>query len=339
MKKHFIFLSLVFLSISFILSCASYEYPDQYGFTGRSSFMAHSDDVISIDISGDGSMLVSSGMDGTVKIWDTYDYSEIASLDEHPAVVNEVAFNPDGSTVVTAGRDGAIRIFDVPEGTLRHTMRGHSEEAFTATFSPDGTKVLSGGRDGTVRLWDVSEGKLLEVLLGHSRTVNTVIFNRDGSKAYSASLDGTLRSWYMEDTIAPGFIEKINSFGLLNISLNPKSEDIACTGIDKIYDDEEDQWNKIFPIYTASVEELGLENMKLREAHSRYAWGLAWAPDGKTLVSSGNDGQVYFWNRENRYDRQRVAPRAGSIWDVVYSPDGDRVYLAAGDGNIIIFAK
>jgi len=337
MKKQLLFPLLILAGLGLLYSCATYTHPDKYGFTERSDIQAHQDEVLDIDLSADGRFMASAALDGTVKLWDARSYEELRGFEGHPAPVNSLSLNADGSLLVTGCRDGALRIYRTEDAELLHTMRGHAEDVFTVAFSPDGEYVLSGGRDGTLRYWRAADGELLKVLRGHSRTVNAVVFSSDGSKAYSASLDGSFRSWYLGDELAPGFVEKINSFGLLNLDLHPSGDRIALIGIDSVYDSTEKSWQRVFPVYLADIGEIGTENIETRDGHSRYAWALAWSPDGSTVVSGGNDRQLFFRDGRSPLKAQKVYPRIGSIWDVEYSPDGDRVFVAGADGRIAVF--
>ncbi|MFO7848996.1 MAG: hypothetical protein R6V67_03450, partial [Spirochaetia bacterium] len=229
--------------------------------------------------------------------------------------------------------------YGLPEGKRLHLLRGHAENVNSVAFTPDGGMLLSGSKDGSVRVWDPEEGKQLHLFQGHSEEVHTVTTAPGGERAYSAGGDGTLREWFLEEDFAPGFAEKINKFRVLTVRVSRDGEKIAYTGMDNIYDSAEKEWRRTYPVYFADLTDDGPKNQEMRDGHSHYIWGLAWSPEGKTVVSGGNDQQIYFWDAENEYTFQRLRSPSGRMWDIEYSPDGRRVFLATEDGDIVVYSR
>ena len=61
---------------------------------------------------------------------------------------------------------------------------------------------------------------------------------------------------------------------------------------------------------------------------------LAWTPDGKTLVSSGQDGLVRFWDPADGKQVRQFKPAWGGVTALAYSPDGKHLLLGGGDGSV-----
>lgn len=86
------------------------------------SFVGHTDEVLDADFSADGTLLVSGGIDQTIRLWDVATGEEIALLGSHPQYVQAVAFSPDGKWIVSAGKEGTLRIWDVALRQCRHVV-------------------------------------------------------------------------------------------------------------------------------------------------------------------------------------------------------------------------
>ena len=75
-------------------------------------FSGHIGAVTCLVFSPDGERLVTSGEDGTVKVWNANTGQEILILRGHAGAVNSVAFSPDGNRIISGGEDGTVRIWD-----------------------------------------------------------------------------------------------------------------------------------------------------------------------------------------------------------------------------------
>jgi WD40 repeat protein len=79
---------------------------------------AHKDNVNALAFSPDGTWLISSGRDGTVKLW-SLDGATIVQepivLNVHNGSVEALAFSPDGRTFASAGEDGQILLWSLAE--------------------------------------------------------------------------------------------------------------------------------------------------------------------------------------------------------------------------------
>ena len=64
-------------------------------------------------LSPDERRLVTTGADGTVRIWDTETGLELLLLGKHSVDGIGVAFSPDGSRIASTGKDGTLRIWSV----------------------------------------------------------------------------------------------------------------------------------------------------------------------------------------------------------------------------------
>jgi WD40 repeat protein len=325
--------------VALLFSCASYEYPEGYGFVKKVRLTGHTDQVTDMDLTPDGKYLATASFDDTVKIWDAVELKELGTLEGHADDVYAVSFGPGPHLVATGCRDGAVRVYELPSGEILHTMRGHAEAVYSVAFSPDGKQILSGGKDATVRVWDAESGELLKVFREHGDEISMVIVSPDSAIGYSTSHDGTLRSWYLKEDLAPGFIQKITRYGTTNLALSPDGKRIAFTGMDKIYDEAAKEWRKEYPLYIADIGSNGLEHIVTRLGHDRAAWGIAWSPDGSSLVTGGGDERLFFWGLKNQYDRQKVLPGVGNIWDLKFSPDGSRLFVAGSEGDVVVFIR
>src|SRR5712675_1682018 len=119
-------------------------------------FHGHSDCVLSVAFSRDGSRIVSGSSDNTIRLWDAETGDPIGKpLEGHSGRVFSVAFSPDGSRIVSGSWDNTICLWDAEPGDpIGKPLEGHSSRVLSVAFSPDGSRIVSGSLDNTIRLWD-----------------------------------------------------------------------------------------------------------------------------------------------------------------------------------------
>ncbi|MBM7068002.1 c-type cytochrome [Actibacterium sp. 188UL27-1] len=109
----------------------------------------HQGTINALDITPDGSMLVSASWDGTVGVWDPMTGQNLAMLGHHDGAVNDVSIRDGG--VVSASADGTLRTSSF-DAARQDVMHEHGLGITQVLVSPTGTWSAFGGVDGTVQV-------------------------------------------------------------------------------------------------------------------------------------------------------------------------------------------
>ena len=73
------------------------------------------------------------------------------------------------------------------------------------------------------------------------------------------------------------------------------------------------------------------------QAHKGGAYGLSFSPDGKTIVSGGEDGSIRIWNLSNNKVSPFIKEHSDAVKMVKFSPDGQLFASASLDKTVKIW--
>ena len=154
--------------------------------------------IQSIAFSPDGKLLVSGGLDNTVRLWDVGGRRQIFSRGQDQNGVDfgnilSVAFSPTGKVIASAGRQNGIHLWSETE----HSSIGilNTEEYVeTLAFHPDG-RFLAAGVRGKVNVWSMETQEEVAALEGCLGAVKAIAFSSDGSTLVGSAGHGVIRVW------------------------------------------------------------------------------------------------------------------------------------------------
>ena len=69
----------------------------------------------------------------------------------------------------------------------------------------------------------------------------------------------------------------------------------------------------------------------------RFGRGLAFTPDGKTLIASNGDNRVYLWDLASGKERHSFVAHPGRVRSVSVSPDGKMLATSSKDSTVLLW--
>jgi serine/threonine protein kinase len=156
-----------------------------------------SNDILSLAVSQDGRVLVTGGIDRSLKIWNLQTKKLEKTLSSHTGYIEAIAITPDNRILVSGSADRTIKIWDLQTGELRQTLIGHDEMVKSVAIDPNGEILVSAGVDRQIRFWRMKTGKSIAIYLGHGNSINSLTISPDGKTLASGSIDGTIELWQM----------------------------------------------------------------------------------------------------------------------------------------------
>lgn len=122
----------------------------------QNRYPIHGCGVSAIDLSADGELAVSGGLDGAIVVWSTTTGFTLQRFTLHCAGVRSLRFSGDAAAVAACDAAGVVSGWDVRRGALLAAAPAHEGSAADCRWAPGGGALVSAGYDGHVALLRVS---------------------------------------------------------------------------------------------------------------------------------------------------------------------------------------
>lgn len=278
----------------------------------RLASLSFGGDVWAASFSPDGNYLAISSQSGSVGVWSTEGWSQIALL-THKGPMRDLAFSPDGRFLVTASWDRTAKVWETTN--WHHLISlAHKKAVLSIAFSPNGRYLVTGSKDCTAKLWDTSSWEQLASLV-HEKDILDVAFSPDGRYCATASHDCTVKVW--EVNKSQEVAKLIHRASVNAVVFSPDGTCVATASED----------------LTARVWEIpgGLESAFL--LHNGPVFALAFNPDGSYLATASGDHTAKLWDVEIGYQLLHQFTHKQDVYYVAFNSDGRYLATASDDGT------
>jgi len=275
----------------------------------------HGGPVRGVAVAADGLTAMTVSFDQSAIRWRLADATAEAVLRGHAGAANAVIALPDGG-FATGGEDGRILVWPPGGREPSLAIQAHDQPVAALALAPDGLTLGSAGWDGRVRLWAL-DGTALGQFEGHQGPVNGLAFRADGGLV-SAGYDATLRFWPQDG--APATLVQFAA-PLNHVAVAPDGELVVAGADGRVHFlDAAGEELASLEVSPTPVIALALAadgallaaggvrgSVAVIERASRAivanlvgpgvpVWSLAFTPDGREILTGGNDRLVRRWD-------------------------------------------
>ncbi|ETO04595.1 WD-40 repeat-containing protein, partial [Reticulomyxa filosa] len=285
-------------------------------------FEGHSCQVNSVMFSPDGTKIVSSSADETIRIWDINLKKEIKILKGHLGYVNYAEFSSNGDMIVSCSIDKTIRLWDAQTGNEIKILGRHEHEVVTVKFSHNGESIVSGSLDGEVVIWDVKSGQQKRRFKQWHEILD-VAFSSDGGRIVVAIGDNSVQIWdvHLWDKIQDLFYEG------RKVHFSPNGSFLLCCSISGMCE-----------IYNTTLSNIAIFTNQLGNK-CRDVLNAKYFPDEHTIVTCLEDHTIRLWDANSGEEIQRLEGHCLELTGLDTSPDGCAIVSSSRDNTIRLWKQ
>jgi len=311
----------------------------------------------SIALAPDGKTLAlgAKGTQGSTAILELWDYttgSKISELSAQGGGIDSVAFSPDGTELADSGASATAEL-RTASGQLVTQMATGANENYSVAFAADGDSLLVGGAaitsnalgglnvTGMTQVFSVPNGTLMSkfntttqrpVAAAFSPDSQTLVTGGLGSSSDSFDIHAALSLWNVADGSLTG-TQISGALGLASgvqgVAYSPDGMTLVDTG--SYNNPRTNLGSGLIELRNATTGEL---KATLASASNFSIGGVAFSPDGKVLVTGGDqlssqtqNGILEFWDTATGklIARKRAAMPISAL---AFSPDGQTLATA-----------
>ncbi|XP_046435930.1 protein qui-1 isoform X1 [Neodiprion fabricii] len=284
----------------------------------QESLQPHGAPISCLDVSRDGAMAVTGGVDSLVNLWQLNTHELVSTLEGHIASVTCVAFSASGLFAASGSEDKTVRVWGLTLGLVVATFK-HQAPVTAVTVMLDGRRVVSSDRGGAIRVWAADSGTLIQSLCGPGRC-----FAVASDMRYTVCGSGD------------------NHIRILGLGLGPEekypvshSQDITCLVVTP------DSQSLITGSRDMSLKVWQLAGGKLSQVlvgHTDHVTCVAVAVSDKSIVVSGSrDANLIVWDINTGADLHTLTGHLGYVTCIRLSGDGTLAVSGSEDKSLIVW--
>jgi WD40 repeat protein len=293
----------------------------------RDRVLKHPDWVSELDVSDDGTKVLTSCDDGKVRLWSLADAKLLTTIEPltEKVVYTSVDIAPDGRrALLTCSATGDVFLWDVVDN--HNTSADGAWLSFAgqglvwaARFTPNGENVLTiGGNDA--RLWDVESRQQIARFSPHG-AVADVDLSPDGKMLVTGSWDQSAKIWDVATATTMRKLDGVHTGYVNSVQFSPDGK-LVLTASD---DGTSRLWDAISGKPVDPV-------FRIRDSRIRQA---RFNTNGALILTCSDDKMARIWDAYTGEVRRSFVGHEWAVLCGEFSEDGDRV-ITGGEDNVAI---
>ena len=315
----------------------------------------HVGSIYSVAFGDDDKKLVSTGAEGTVKVWDVESGRLLANFDGHLSGLQAFGtgyfmdrvycakIHRFGDTVYSSAQNGSVYAWNLRNATAQedgnHVKQfhrsniafqytGHNQGVWSLASSNDGFWLGSAGEDGIARIWNnTATMRPMYTLPRREGAIYAISFDEKTHHVVVAGADKVAEVWELTLPVFSGVSGPIRS-----LDFSEKRHEMAVGS---------DEWNALGWDWELPND----WRAWTRYGHRAGVNAVCYSPDGERLASGSEDGLLWI-TRLPRKDVAKIITAKpevefqftnAPVRSLAYSPDGKSLLSADERGNVLLW--
>jgi WD40 repeat protein/serine/threonine protein kinase len=314
-----------------------------------------------------GKKLASGGRDGQVRIWDTETWKNPRQLKSGAGVLS-LAWSEAAKRLAAGCGDGQVRVWDLSVDAEPTILKAQAGPVHGVAWRPDGKQLAVAGTDGTLRLWEPGGTAEPRVLKGAGNGRTTLAWNAKGTILASAGGDAAVRLWKPQpraaDDKSPAVL-RYPAGAVRCLAWAPEGDTLAAgnvQGVIRLWDGAAEKpkppdpgtplaghalawapdahlltiaWFESIRFWEPAPGGGAPPRWRLFGRHPGAIAALAFSPDGRALISGGNNGTLIRWDLATGKEAQPAfQAHPNGVLGVTFAPDG-KTFASCGKDHTV----
>lgn len=290
------------------------------------SLTEHTDAVWALTMTPDCRRLLSAGVNGILKLWETATWNCIQTITAQVdfLILSSVAMSADGKYAVSGGSGRPrVQLWDLESGICLKSFEGHEKQVNAVCLSHDGRVILSGAQDKTLRVWDVQTGQCVRVFEFESSVYSLSLSPDD--RHVLVGVNNTPELWDIATGVCVRTFEG-HTKAVLAVTFATDTPCVLSGSSDKtlkLWNTGSGRCLQTFEGHQDSVQAVSLS------ADGRYAL----SGSGQVL-GRADDWSVKLWDTSSGQCLRTFEEHNASVFAVFLSPDGRYAISGSGDNTV-----
>lgn len=274
----------------------------------------HQGRLVSIGFTANNQQLITSGDDGSVRIWQLMPSLPKVLSTADAAGQQLVMVNGQAQAIMTTAT-GSVRLMNLQTGELIREFPKPEVPLSDLAVAPNNAFVLMSTSDGRTRLINFNDGTIPGSVAGHDGAVTDAAVVSDAQRFATAGKDGTVRLWKppVATTAMPGHTAPIR--GVVSANNGQWSATFS-----------DDMTTRLWNASGGAIYQLG--------NHTQPVKAIALRDDDALLATGDAEGTVWVWNPANGAAEGVIAAHSAAIIALAFSADRSSLITGATDGVI-----
>ena len=235
------------------------------------------------------------------------------------------AVSPNGGLLATGHIDGSIVLWDSETASPVRNLLGHDDVVSSLSFDASGSRIASAGYDQSARVWDVQNGETIYLCEEHTSRLTVAVLSPDGRRLLTGGYDKIARVWELGRPDAEPIAQAECESTIRAAAISPDGQRFAVS-------------NDTGGVLLKEIDSVG--NGRRADADSGPIRTLIFSPNGKFLLSGGEDGSVLRWDAKTLAQESVLSEvgsqplHAASVTGLAFGSGGRLLMTADRQGQI-----